>query len=74
MALMMQADKKPEQKEWAIPSGFSSNAGDRGSHVNISGMAIAKHAPNKANALKLMEFLPRTKRRRLCRRPTTNIP
>jgi len=32
-------------------------ANDRGSHVNISGMALAKHAPNKANALKLMEFL-----------------
>ena len=58
MALMMQADKNPEQKEWAqaIKVLFP-NAGDRGSHVNISGMALAKHAPNKANALKLMEFL-----------------
>ena len=33
------------------------NAGDRGSHVNISGVALTKHAPNKANAVKLMEFL-----------------
>ncbi|MEL6114488.1 Fe(3+) ABC transporter substrate-binding protein [Photobacterium sp. SP02] len=28
-----------------------------GTHVNISGMAMAKYAPNKANAQKLMEFL-----------------
>ncbi len=28
-----------------------------GTHVNISGAALAKNAPNKANAVKLMEFL-----------------
>ncbi len=33
------------------------NAGDRGTHVNVSGMSLAKHAPNKDNAVKLMEFL-----------------
>ncbi len=33
------------------------NAADRGTHVNVSGMAMAKNAPNKDNALKLMEFL-----------------
>lgn len=31
------------------------NAADRGTHVNISSKA-AKHAPNKDNAIKLMEF------------------
>jgi iron(III) transport system substrate-binding protein len=58
MALMMENEKNPEQKEWAksIKVLFP-NVNDRGSHVNISGMALAKHAPNKANALKLMEFL-----------------
>ena len=58
MALMMKNEKNPEQQQWAgaIKILFP-NAGDRGSHVNISGMAMAKHAPNKANALKLMEFL-----------------
>lgn len=29
----------------------------RGTHVNISGMALTKSAPNKANAIRLMEFL-----------------
>ena len=58
MALMAKNEKNPEQKEWgkAIKPLFP-NAKDRGSHVNISGMALAKYAPNKANALKLMEFL-----------------
>jgi iron(III) transport system substrate-binding protein len=58
MALMAKNDKNPEQKEWgaAIKPLFP-NAADRGSHVNVSGVALAKHAPNKANAVKLMEFL-----------------
>jgi iron(III) transport system substrate-binding protein len=58
MALMMKNEKNPEQQQWAnaIKILFP-NAKDRGSHVNISGMALTKHAPNKANALKLMEFL-----------------
>ena len=55
MALMLQ---NPDQKTWAdgVKVLFP-NAQDRGSHVNISGMALAKHAPNKENAVKLMEFL-----------------
>jgi iron(III) transport system substrate-binding protein len=58
VGLMMTNDKEPEQKDWAkaIKILFP-NAADRGTHVNISGMALAKNAPNKANALKLMEFL-----------------
>ena len=30
---------------------------DGGTHVNISGMALAKNAPNRDNAVKLMQFL-----------------
>ena len=58
MALMATNEKQPEQKAWgaAIKPLFP-NAADRGSHVNISGMALARYAPNKANALKLMAFL-----------------
>jgi iron(III) transport system substrate-binding protein len=50
--------KNPEQRAWAESVRILfPNAGDRGSHVNISGMALAKHAKNKDNAIKLMEFL-----------------
>lgn len=33
------------------------NQSNRGAHVNISGMGMAKYAPNQANALALMNFL-----------------
>lgn len=58
VGLMQTNEKEPEQKEWAkaIKVLFP-NSQDRGTHVNISGMALAKHAPNKENAVKLMEFL-----------------
>lgn len=55
---MLTNEKEPEQKGWAgsIKVLFP-NAANRGTHVNISGMALAKHAPNKDAALKLMQFL-----------------
>jgi iron(III) transport system substrate-binding protein len=33
------------------------NADGRGTHINISGVALTKSAPNRDNAIKLMEFL-----------------
>ncbi len=58
MALMATNDEQPEQKEWAktIKVLFP-NAEDRGTHVNLSGAVLAKHAPNKENAIKLIEYL-----------------
>jgi iron(III) transport system substrate-binding protein len=48
----------PEQKVWAdAVKILFPNAADRGTHVNVSGAALAAHAPNRANAEKLMEFL-----------------
>jgi iron(III) transport system substrate-binding protein len=58
MALMATNDKQPEQQEWAKSvKVLFPNAGDRGTHVNISGVVLAKNAPNKDNAVKLIEFL-----------------
>ncbi|HWX48709.1 MAG TPA: extracellular solute-binding protein [Roseomonas sp.] len=31
--------------------------GDRGTHVNISGAGLASHAPNRANAVRFLEFM-----------------
>jgi len=36
---------------------FFPNQNDRGTHINISGAGVAKYAPNKANAIKFIEFL-----------------
>ena len=48
----------PAQKAWAdavkvILPTFEGG----GTHVNVSGVVLAKHAPNKANAMKLIEWL-----------------
>jgi len=40
---------------WIFP-----NQEDRGAHVNISAAGVAKHAPNRANAVKFMEYLVST--------------
>ena len=52
----MMAD--PEQQEWArsVKLLFP-NQKNRGTHVNISGMALTKYAPNREDAIKLMGFL-----------------
>src|SRR6195256_6814717 len=55
-ALMMNND--PEKKPWAeatkvILPTFEGG----GTHVNLSGVLLAKHAPNKDNGVKLIEWL-----------------
>src|SRR5210317_1466112 len=57
-ALMLSGSKGADQQEAAkkvLP--FFPNQGDRGTHMNISGAGILKYAPNKENAIKLLEFL-----------------
>ncbi|MGD9922895.1 MAG: Fe(3+) ABC transporter substrate-binding protein, partial [Pseudorhodoplanes sp.] len=50
--------KDPKQKGWteATKVILPTFAGG-GTHVNLSGVVLAKHAPNKANAMKLIEWL-----------------
>lgn len=50
--------KNPEQKEWAksLQILFPNQDG-RGTHVNVSGAGIVKYAKNRANAVRLLEFL-----------------
>lgn len=55
----MQTNKKnPEQQDWAKSVRILfPNTHDRGSHINLSGALLAKHAPHKANGIKLIEWL-----------------
>ena len=50
-----------EQRQWGdaikVIRPVFAGAKDGGTHVNISGAAVAKHAPNRANAVKLLEYL-----------------
>jgi len=49
---------KPEDKAVADKVAvFFPNQGDRGTHVNISGAGVTASAPNKANAVKFLEYL-----------------
>lgn len=50
--------ENPEQKAWADSVRILfPEFEEGGTHMNVSGVAMAKHAPNKDAALKLMEFL-----------------
>lgn len=47
-----------EQTTWANSVNvIFPNQADRGTHMNISGVALTRSAANKANAVKLMEYL-----------------
>jgi iron(III) transport system substrate-binding protein len=49
---------KGEDKEVVSKIGVVfPNQKDRGTHVNISGAGVARHAPNKAAAIKFLEYL-----------------
>jgi iron(III) transport system substrate-binding protein len=51
----------PKQVEWANAVNLNfPNQEDRGSHINVSGAVIAKHAPHKKSAQALLEFLSST--------------
>ncbi len=66
MGKMLTNDEEPEQKDWAkaVKIVFPSSP-EFGTHVNISGMLLTRNAPNKDNALKLMEFLASDEAQRL---------
>jgi iron(III) transport system substrate-binding protein len=58
MGKMATNEKKPVQKKWAAAVNLIfPNQGGRGTHINISGAGVTKSAKNKANAVRLIEFL-----------------
>jgi len=58
LALMLSGNKGAEQQEAAKKvKAFFPNQNDRGTHMNVSCAALVKGAPNKANAVALVEFL-----------------
>lgn len=58
MGAMLNNTKRPEQAEWAksVRILFPNTAG-RGTHINLSGMVLARNAPHRAEAVRLMEWL-----------------
>lgn len=58
LGAMIKNEKEPEQKEWAkaVEINFP-NQETVGTHMNVSGVALTKHAPNKDEAMQLIDFL-----------------
>lgn len=58
VGLMITNEEEPEQQDWAASLDVVlPNAEGRGTHMNVSGMAMAVNSPNPAGAQALMEFL-----------------
>ena len=59
IGLLLSSENEEEVNAGKSISVFFPNQGEgqRGSHINVSGVALAKNAPNKSNALKLIEYL-----------------
>ena len=49
---------KPDEKEWAAKTGVVwPDQSSYGTHINISGAGVLKHAPHRENAIKFLEYL-----------------
>ena len=59
IGLLLSSENKEEINAGKSVSVFFPNQGEgqRGSHINVSGIALAKNSPNKSNALKLIRYL-----------------
>jgi iron(III) transport system substrate-binding protein len=58
VALMRTNEKDPKEKEWGNAVNVIFPTFENGlTHVNISGIALAKNSPNRDNAVKLIQFL-----------------
>ena len=59
IGLLLSSENEEEIKAGNSVGVFFPNQGEdeSGSHINVSGIGLAKNAPNKENAIKLMEFL-----------------
>ena len=54
---LARSKKERDRKAAAAVRLFWPNQQGRGAHVNISGAGVAKHSKNRANAVRLIEFL-----------------
>lgn len=57
VGLLLNSSNPEEVKAGESVGIFFPNQEGRGTHVNVSGIGITKNAPNKENAIKLIEFL-----------------
>ncbi len=56
-ARMLSGDNAADREIAAKLQVVFPNQQDRGAHVNVSGAAVLKHSPNRANAIRLLEYM-----------------
>ena len=59
IGLLLSSEKEEELKAGNSVGVFFPNQGEnqRGAHINVSGIALTKNAPNRENAIKLISYL-----------------
>lgn len=57
VGLLLNSSNPEERKAGEYVGLYFPNQEDRGTHINVSGAGVTKYAPNKENAVKLLEFL-----------------
>lgn len=67
-----------EQRQWGeaikVVRPVFASARNGGTHVNISGAAVARHAPNRKNAVRLLEYLVSSEAQHLYARANFELP
>lgn len=62
---MLNSDDPEEKKAGEAVSVFFPNQNDRGTHINVSGAGVTKHAPNKENAIRFIEYLTQSEAQKI---------
>jgi iron(III) transport system substrate-binding protein len=65
VAKLAASEDPEEQRVYQQVGVVFPNQGDRGTHINVSGAGVTAHAPNRANAIRLIEFLVSDESQRL---------
>jgi iron(III) transport system substrate-binding protein len=65
VAKLAESTDPEEQRVYQQLGVVFPNQGDRGTHINVSGAGVTAHAPNRANAVRLLEYLSSDEAQRL---------
>lgn len=57
VGLLLNSSNPEERKAGEFVSLYFPNQEDRGTHINVSGAGVTTYAPNKGNAIKLLEYM-----------------
>jgi iron(III) transport system substrate-binding protein len=65
VAKLAESTDPEEQRVYQQLGVVFPNQGDRGTHINVSGAGVTAHAPNRAHAVRLLEYLSSDESQRL---------